>query len=206
MNFVALQVKRNRGWPRPEDSWGLTPMFGSDGWCRSCGTPLRSQCGSLLLSHLGFRAPVLGGWVPNWRFDVICLDAPVADVVREDFNVELRDVDWSGSSPGEAKQIVIPVVGDSWYDPEELREVAERLHGKAGASCPTCGIWRWMPIPHDEMPPFRATSQLEAVDIGASPEWFGDGSRSFRRILVRYQLAELLVAASPKDFVIVSVR
>lgn len=38
--YVELYLKRNRGWPWPEDSWGLTPMFGED------GTPLRPNARS----------------------------------------------------------------------------------------------------------------------------------------------------------------
>ena len=36
--------------------------------------------------------------------------------------------------------------------------------------------------------------------IAASPEWFGDGWSAFREILVRRELAELIVASSPRDF------
>jgi hypothetical protein len=43
MDFVQLDWKRNRGWPWPEDSWGLDSMYGPDGWCHACGIPLREQ-------------------------------------------------------------------------------------------------------------------------------------------------------------------
>lgn len=33
--YVELHLERNRGWPWPEDSWGLTPTFGEDGWCHA---------------------------------------------------------------------------------------------------------------------------------------------------------------------------
>jgi hypothetical protein len=36
--------------------------------------------------------------------------------------------------------------------------------------------------------------------VVASPEWFGAGKQSFRQILWRRDLADFLVAASPKDF------
>ncbi|MEU0091068.1 hypothetical protein [Kribbella sp. NPDC006257] len=41
---------------------------------------------------------------------------------------------------------------------------------------------------------------LGDTDIAASPEWFGDGWKAFREVLVRRELAELLVAESPRDF------
>lgn len=34
----------------------------------------------------------------------------------------------------------------------------------------------------------------------ASPEWFGDGKQSFRQILWRRDLAQLLLNAGPRDF------
>lgn len=33
-DYVEIVLRRNRGWPWPEDSWGLSPMYGEDGWCR----------------------------------------------------------------------------------------------------------------------------------------------------------------------------
>jgi hypothetical protein len=44
------------------------------------------------------------------------------------------------------------------------------------------------------------TSPLGDFDVAASPEWFGDGWNSYRQILVRRELAELLAGASPRDF------
>src|SRR5260370_5519256 len=53
MDFVHLSLRRNRGWPWPEDSWGLDSMYGETGWCHSCGTPLHEQSGSLTLQAGG---------------------------------------------------------------------------------------------------------------------------------------------------------
>jgi hypothetical protein len=198
MDFVELYYKRNRGWPSPEESWGLSPMFGDGGWCRSCGTPLRDQCGPLTLRRAGL-SPVSGAWVPNWRFDAICLEGSLAARVAERFRVDLREVAWKGSAPGAAMQIVVPSVGKAWFDPDQLGEKAVAHHGTAGATCPECGVWRWMPLAFGTLPAV-SLSQLEGVDIAASPEWFGAGCQSFRQILVRRELAELIVAASPKDF------
>jgi hypothetical protein len=50
-----LSLKRNRGWPWPENSYGLTPLFGEDGWCRSCGVPRHPQTGSLILQRKSFK-------------------------------------------------------------------------------------------------------------------------------------------------------
>jgi hypothetical protein len=43
-------------------------------------------------------------------------------------------------------------------------------------------------------------SPRAGFDVVASPEWFGDGWNSYRQILVRFELAEILAAASPRDF------
>jgi hypothetical protein len=197
-DFVQLYWKRNRGWPWPEDSWGLTPMFGEDGWCHSCGVPKHAQTGSLILQRKGMK--VEGGWVPNWQFDPICLERSVAEEAASRFNLELLKVDWHGSPPGDAMQIVVPSVGEAWFDPDELREKTIERHGTAGATCSECGVWRWMPLLFGFLPPLRITPGLGDADIAASPEWFGDGWKAFRQILVRGELAELIADASPRDF------
>ena len=134
MDFVDLYWKRNRGWPWPEDSWGLASMFGEDGWCHSCGVPRHPQTGALTLQRKGLLPPN-GAWVPNWCFDVICLERAVADEVDGRFDVDLREIAWRGSAPGHAMQIVIPSVGETWFDPSELRDRAIAHHGTAGAAC-----------------------------------------------------------------------
>lgn len=197
--FVQLYWKRNRGWPWPEDSWGLDSMFGVDGWCHSCGIPLRGQCGPLTLKRTGL-APLAGGWVPNWRFDTVCLENSLAARITERFRVELRGVQWKGVPPGIAWQIVIPTVGPAWFDPDRLHELAADRHGTAGAVCSGCGTWRWMPLTYGLLPPVTLEVLEADLDAIASPEWFGDGHQSFRQVLVRRELAELIAAASPKDF------
>ncbi|MCB1257657.1 MAG: hypothetical protein KDB26_11155 [Microthrixaceae bacterium] len=199
-DFVELRWKRNRGWPWPEASWGLTPMFGEDGWCHSCGVPRHPQCGSLVLERKGFTKGVEGAWIPNWQFDVICLERKLAATAADRFDIELRDIDWHGTSPGDAAQIVIPTIGDAWFDPDDLRAAAVAQHGTDGTRCAECGVWRWMPLAFGYLPPLRIIPALGDVDVVASPEWFGDGWKAFRQILVRRPLAEMIVAASPRDF------
>ena len=199
-DIVWLHWFRNRGWPWPEDSWGLTPMYGEDGWCRSCGVPRVPQCGSLILERKGLTC--VGAWVPNWRFDAICLDAGLAQEVRASFNVELRSIAWPHAPLGEAFQIVALAVGQSWFDPKLLRERAIAHHGRDGARCPACGQWRWLPLMHGLLPPIDIPPALQDADIAASPEWFGDGLQASRQILVRRELAELIAAASPRDFAV----
>jgi hypothetical protein len=199
-DFVHLYWKRNRGWPWPEESWGLTPMFGEDGWCHACGVPNRPQTGSVVLQRKGFKL-VEGCWVPNWRFDVICVDAAIANRAAKRFDLDLRPVEWHPTSPGAAMQIVVPTLGDSWFDHDELRAKAVELHGVPGATCVECGVWRWMPLTFDFLPQLGITPALgDDVNIAASPEWFGDGWRAFRQIVVRRELAEMIAATSPRDF------
>jgi hypothetical protein len=179
-------------------------MYGEDGWCPDCGVPRHAQCGSLVLQRKGFDR-CEGGWVPNWQFDVICLEQSLANRLAEDFNLDLRKVAWNSSPLGEATQLVVPTIGDAWFDMTELRSAAIARHGTDGARCAGCGVWRWMPLSFDFLPPVRATPALGEVVIAASPEWFGDGWKAFRQILVRRDLAELIAQASPKDFVVKSV-
>jgi hypothetical protein len=204
--FVELSLRRNRGWPWPEDSWGLTPMFGEKGWCHSCGVPRHDQTGNMVLQAKGFS--VAGAWMPNWQFDAICLERELAERIADDFRVELRDVDWHGTPPGQAKQIVVPTVGDVWFNPDQLQDRLVAEHGTAGARCAECGVWRWMPLAFspvpplgDEvLPPLLEIVGLDDFDVAASPEWFGDGWKAFRQILVRRELARIIVDASPRDF------
>ena len=197
-DFVSMDWKRNRGWPWPENSFGLTPMYGEDGWCKNCAVPNREQTGSLVLQRQSMR-PV-GAWVPNWIYDTICVSAVLVEEIDSRFDVDLRAVEWAASSPGEAMQLVIPTVGESWFDPEQLRERVIEDHARDGATCPVCGVWRWFPIVFDTLPPLDIKPGLGDRDIAASPEWFGDGRKAFRQILVRRELGELLASSSPRDF------
>lgn len=198
MEWAYLFLKRNRGWPSPEDSWGLTPMFGEDGWCRSCGTPLREQCGALQLRRAGLAKPE-GAWTPNWRFDVLCVGEELASELGR-FSVNARPVSWVGRADPPAWQVVLPVVGSRWFDPARLTELAVARHGVAGETCPSCGTWRWMPVPTSELPSLGRDAGLGEVGAASSPEWFGAGHQSYRKIILRRELAEFLAGASPKDF------
>ena len=157
-DYVELELRRNRGWPWPEESFGLTPMYGEDGWCRSCGAPKRPQRGSLVLQKRGI-GPVEGAWVPNWRFDAFCLGSTVVEGARQaGFTLPVLPVEWHGPSPGDAMQIVPPVIGERWFDVDELRKLTTAKHGAAGARCDECGVWRWYPLLSEEMPPYRYAS------------------------------------------------
>lgn len=207
-DFVELSLKRNRGWPWPESDWGLTPMFGDDGWCRACGVPRRGQTGSLILQRKNFK--VAGAWIPNWQFDAICMEAKLADQIERNFRVDLINVEWHASSPGRARQIIAPTVGQRWFDADQLRARVIAGHGGPGAACADCGVWRWFPLAFDPIPPLQSqvlpplleVPEFAEFDVVASPEWFGDGMRAFRQLLVRRELASVLVEASPRDFTI----
>jgi hypothetical protein len=198
--FVELRLKRNRGWPWPESSYGLDPMFGEDGWCHSCGVPKKPQPGPIILQRKGFAKPT-GAWMPYWSYDVYCLDRLLAEQVKERFAVELREVHWPKKGPdGSAWQMVVPTVGPEWFPEKQLRERVIAKHSVAGATCPECGVWRWLPLGFDDLPALQVGLTSLDVDVAASPEWFGDGLKAFRQVLMRRELAELLAAASPRDF------
>ncbi len=140
-------------------------------------------------------------WIPNSQFNAIYLEDSFAAELEDQFALQLLDVNWSTGGPEPAaKQIVIPPRARDWYDPEELAALTERKHGRSGVKCTDCGIWRWMPLLPDELPAITAPPDLDGLDIAASPEWFGDGWNSYREVLVRRELAEMLAERSPKDF------
>ena len=205
--LVHLAAKRNRGWPWPEDSFGLTPMFGDDGWCHACGVPQREQTGSIVLQRKGFKTTGRA-WEPSWQHDVLCVERDEALSLAGRFGLGLRDVEWHPSAPCEASQILAPVVGEAWFDHDELRERTAHVHGRAGATCEECGVWRWLPLGFSPLPPLNVEVlppllELPEVAIAVSPEWFGDGLKAYREMLVARELAEVIAAASPRDFSIV---
>jgi hypothetical protein len=67
-------------------------------------------------------------------------------------------------------------------------------------TCVACGIWRWMPLTYGLLPPVKPDVLETDLDAIASPEWFGAGHQSFRQVLFRRELAELLAEARPKEF------
>ena len=199
VDYVDLYWKRNRGWPWPEDSLGLTPMYGEDGWCKTCAIPNRPQSGSLVLQRKGLTDGQ-GAWTPHWRYDAICLEVGLADRVSTNFDVELRDVEWSATSPASAMQIVAHSAGESWFDADALRKASVERYGTDGRNCRECGRWKWMPLVFGLLPELTIVGDLGSADVIASPEWFGDGRKAFRQLLVRRELAELIAGSSPKDF------
>lgn len=205
MEYVAITLRRNRGWPWPEDSWGLTPMFGEDGWCRICGVPMHEQTGSIVLQRSGLST-IAGAWVPYWQYDVYCLEATLAAEAAARFGVELRPVEWPRSPAGEVKQIVIRSTAHPWFNPREIAERVSRVHGEASEYCGACGLKRWLPVGMVDLPVPPPTTFAADPAVVASPEWFGAGAQSFRQILWRSDFADFLVAASPKDFMIQNLR
>jgi hypothetical protein len=199
-DFVGLTTRFTSGWPWPEESYGLDPMFGPDGWCRSCGVPQHRQTGSLMIQ--GSKFPTGSVWMPNWHFDVVCLSGEVAHEVRSNFRVHLLPVRKPRGDTG-VVQIVAPTTANRWYAEAELAERATRLHPEPGKRCAVCGVWRWLPIPDEELPPARVETSWSTLDVVASPESFGDGWSAFRDLLFRRSLAQALVAASPRVWSIV---
>jgi hypothetical protein len=57
-----------------------------------------------------------------------------------------------------------------------------------------------MPVPTSELPSLGQDAALGKAYAASSPEWFGAGHQSYRKIILRRELAELLAGVSPKDF------
>ncbi|MGO4454269.1 hypothetical protein [Arthrobacter sp. RAF14] len=146
---------------------------------------------------------VTGAWMPYWTGDVICMEASLADELSRTFDLAFRPVEWPKSENSDAVQLVIPAVGEKWYDPNLLEKAGVERHGTQGALCSECGRWRWMPLGREFRPPLLKFEGLGDVDIAASPEWFGDGQLCFRHLLFRRELAEAISLASPRDFKLV---
>lgn len=204
-DMVELRLRRQRGWPWPESSFGRTPMYGEDGWCPSCGLARREQCGPLTLQRKNMR--VSGAWAPYWRLDAVCVEASLAAEITSQFSVRFREILWPDSSPSGALQMVVPVVGERWFDPAELSDMLEKRHGgNSGAKCAACGVWKWLPAGFGALSPVQDVASFDALDVVASPEQFGDRLSAFRQVLMKRGLAELIQRASPRDFEVADVR
>ncbi len=197
-NYVEIVLRRNRGWPWPENSYGLTPMFGEDGWCHACGVPKHSQTGSLVLQRGGLK--IEGAWVPNWQFDTYCLAPRVAKAAVDAFGLSVSEIRAPNDSDLGARQVVIESSSESWFSPGDLRRIITPIHGEASKTCVECGVTRWMPVGMDVLPPPPVSVLSQSPAVVACPERFGAGKQSFRQILWRRDVAEFLLAVSPKDF------
>ncbi len=197
-DYVEIVLRRNRGWPWPENSWGLTPMYGEDGWCHTCGVPKRAQTGPIVLQRKGLK--IEGAWVPNWQFDVYCLAPAIADAASERFGIGLRPIASVTEPIIDASQVAIDSTAEPWFDLADLNRLIASIHGHASETCSECGVTRWMPVGMDVLPGPPDSVMAEQPAVVASPEWFGAGKQSFRQILWRRDVADFLLASSPKDF------
>ncbi|MFZ9396221.1 MAG: hypothetical protein ACO25F_09205 [Erythrobacter sp.] len=200
-DYVLLQLTRNRGLPWPEDSFGRTPLFGENGWCRTCGTPFAEQSGMLVLQARELGC-VAGAWVPNWLFDVVCLEEGLAARLERQFGVETREILTPRGKRVPARQLVIPATPEPWYQPDALVNVLEARHGLAGERCDQCTTWRWRPLDESLLPPPRISERCGSIHAIASPERFGVGLRSFRQLLFSRPLALAILASGRTDFVL----
>lgn len=147
--------------------------------------------------------------MPNWLFDVVCVSPDVARVVSTSFAVPLREVHKPRGGATGVMQILPAVTPEFWYDPDELATAVKHRHreyygDETGTQCPACDQWKWLPVSEGEAP-IRGASLTTDADVIASPEVFGSGLSSFRHILFRASLAELLLAANPRSWSIRSV-
>lgn len=207
-DWVAISARFTPGWPWPEDSYGLGPMYGDDGWCRGCGTPLVEQSGALVMQGSAF--PTADVWMPNWLFDVVCLSERLAPIISERFRVDLGEVHTPRVGPTGARQVLPTQTADPWHRNEELAIAVRARHGeqegeRTGSTCGGCGRWKWLPVSENEAP-IVASALTSASDVIVSPETFGDGLASFRHLLFRRPLAETLVTASPRNWDLVEVE
>ncbi|HMO12312.1 MAG TPA: hypothetical protein PKB06_12615 [Actinotalea sp.] len=199
-DWVALTPRFNSGWPWPEDSYGLDPMYGPRGWCRGCGTPLAEQTGALVVQ--GRKFPAAEVWMPNWHFDVVCVSARLAAELEEAFEVDLGDVHKPRTGPTGVKQFRPVVAGTDWHRPEDLSRSVVARHReyegeRTGSTCARCGRWKWLPVLESEVPILGASLVADG-DVIASGEVFGAGLKAFRHLLFRRRLGEHLVAAEPR--------
>lgn len=201
-DWVALDFRFTPGWPWPESSYGLDPMYGEDGWCHECGTPLRTQNGPLTIQGSGF--PGAEVWIPNWRYDAVCVSKRIAELLQQRFDVHLRDVHKPRGGATGVQQLMPSISEHPWYEKRALSQAVLKRHSKygikrTGSTCPACNNFKWFPV--DEQDVAIKPDALDAnALLVASSERFGDGKKSFRLLLFRRDLADVLVDANPRTF------
>ena len=200
--FVRLDLTRNRGWPWPESSFGLEPMFGKHGWCRSCGTPSCEQSGSLVLQARGL-GNTRGTWTPNWQFDVICVEERLAARLEADLGLPFRSVVTPKGQALPVRQLVVEPSPYPWYHEADLHRALVAAHGSAGARCDTCGRFRWLPLDERKLPTPEIPRAVKGGHIVASMERFGDGMKTFRHLRFSRQLAGAMLSHGNCDFAVV---
>lgn len=206
--WVALTTRFTPGWPWPENSYGMDPRYGEDGWCRGCGTPLREQVGPLTIH--GSKFPSSPVWMPNWTGDVVCVSAEVAAEIQRRLAVQLRDVHTPRQGATGAMQVIPSVTRGDWYDRDDLAKAIVARHGRwngdqIGNTCESCDRWKWLPISDDEATIRSSSLNDDLGDVIASPEDFGDGLNSFKHLLFKRPLGAFLAAAHPKHWSVVEV-
>lgn len=195
-DYVALSGRFASGWPWPQDSWGLTPMFGADGWCESCGVPSHPQTGSLVIQANKF--PTSSFWMPNWRYDTLCVRVPDASHIIDRFDLTTRPVRTPRSGDTDVVQLLPQVMTRPWFDETLLRERVRARHDDDGARCPQCGVWRWLPLASKHLPAVEPALDRSDGALVASCEWFGDGKQAFRELRLCRPLALALVSLNPR--------
>lgn len=195
--YVELRALRERGWLWPQSSFGLSSMYGPDGWCQECGVPSRSQSGPVTLQRKAIR--VEGAWTPHWHPSVLCAADALGSQLTALFGVERRSVAWHPAPAGIAAQLVVPVTDEPWFDITELEVHVRARHGLTGKECATCGTWKWLPMDWGQLPLIRWTSTPTSALV-SGPEWFGAGKVAFHQVLAQDSLAAMIERASPRDF------
>ncbi|WP_243056389.1 hypothetical protein [Nocardioides sp. SR21] len=143
-------------------------------------------------------------WMPNWLFDVVCVSERVAAEVSERFVVDMGEVYKPRNGPTATRQILPRQTTQDWHRPADLERAVRARHGQhygetTGSSCNQCGRWKWLPVSENEAP-ISGVAVASASDVIASPERFGSGLNSFRHVLFRRPLGEMLLAASPRNW------
>jgi hypothetical protein len=153
----------------------------------------------------GSKFPKAEAWTPNWQFEFVCVSANLASQIAARFNVAFGEVHKPRTGDTGVRYLLPVQTASNWYDPEFL-DRAVRVNpfsfgppqrDRAGAACASCQKWRWMPWTGDGAP-VDSRSLESASDLVASPEIFGDGWMTYRHLLFRLPLAQLIASSAPR--------
>jgi hypothetical protein len=108
------------------------------------------------------------------------------------------------------RQLIPVQTPESWYRRDDLQlavlaRYREHNGSPTGSRFQVCARWKWLPLSEAEAPSI-STVVGTSGDFIASSEFFRNGLLSFRHLLFRRPLADLLVAAGRPAWKVVEVQ
>jgi hypothetical protein len=173
---------RKRGYPQPEDTY-LTSTYRSIGRCSDCGVG-RSQVAPFKVRSKYFRESDVCCTL-EWIHDVAIVPSSIFHEHAAPFQIASRPLlDFRTAAPlTDWCQMVPQAVVDFAASPPATELLASR--------CLTCGANKWRMSPGSAIA--EPASPPGWAAFVQSSDWFGEGAFAFQPLLIRRDLARILI-------------